>query len=113
MNSNDQLNSKTEIELVSHNLNLTDMQLKEYHNMLAKFIDLVPHLQEINKEEKINKIFCSAQSTNSSSSSSSSSSALESLQNLDINSKSISDLQILESVICRIHDLQSHLQSDS
>lgn len=109
-NENNQLNN-TNIEFVTQQ-NLSDIQLQEYHNILTKFIDLVPHLQEINKEEKINKIFCT-QTNASSSPSSSYSQQLESLQNLDISSKSISDLQILQSVICRIHDLQHDLQSNS
>ncbi len=123
MNENDQIESvsKTGIEFVTQTHNLSDIQLQEYHNILKKFIDLVPNLQEINREEKINKIFCSTQSppqygSGSSSSPTSStnySQQLEGLQNLDINSKSISDLQILQSVISRIHDLQHDLQSDS
>ena len=122
MNENDQIESvsKTGIEFVTQTHNLSDIQLQEYHSILKKFIDLVPNLQEINREEKINKIFCSTQlppqyGTESSVSPTSTnySQQLEDLQNLDINSKSISDLQILQSVISRIHDLQHDLQSDS
>ncbi len=86
-------------------------QLQEY---LIKFIELVPHLQEINKEEKIKKILYSTQlgqKLNDQQPSASYSQQLDSLQNLDISSKSISDLQILQSVLDYIAYLQNKVHN--
>jgi hypothetical protein len=66
-------------------------QLQE---QLSKFIELVPHLKEINSTERIKNIL--ADPTN----------LTQNLENLDINSKGISDLQILQSIMDYIMDLQ-------
>lgn len=84
------------------------IQLEEY---LSKFIDLVPHLKQIDQEEKIKKILFSSQKINDQQQLTYAQ-QIESLQNLDINSKSISDLQILQSVLDYIVDLQNKVVSN-
>jgi len=84
------------------------IQLEEYLN---KFIHLVPHLKQIDQEEKIKKILFSSQILNEQQQLSYAQ-QIESLQNLDINSKSISDLQILQSVLDYIVDLQNKVISN-
>lgn len=103
-------------------------QLEEY---LIKFIELVPNLKEINKEEKINRILFSPdaneesdqtithldqnkkdgqseqQQQNQCHESSNYTQHLENLQNLEISTKTISDLQILQSVLDYIVDLKA------
>lgn len=103
-------------------------QLEEY---LIKFIELVPNLKEINKEEKINRILFSPdaneesdqtithldqnkkdgqseqQHQNQCHESSNYTQHLENLQNLEISTKTISDLQILQSVLDYIVDLKA------
>jgi hypothetical protein len=71
---------------------------RQLHEQLNKFIELVPHLKQINNAERIKDILCSADSPASNIS--------QSLQNLDLNSKNISDLQILQSILDYITDLQ-------
>ncbi len=76
----------------------TKLQLEEY---LIKLIDLVPNLKQ-------------QQQTNNGSSSNADSSStsinyLEQLSNLDLNSKEISDLQILQSVLDYIGDLRAEI----
>lgn len=88
-------------------------QLEKY---LAKLIELVPDLKEIDREEKIRRILFSTATTTTTS-------ANESLddgfQNLDLNAVNnvangkISDLQILQSVLDYIRDLQSKVDLDS
>ena len=68
-------------------------ETSQLQEQLSKFIDLVPHLKQINTEKK-------RTSQNDSVSLS------QNLQNLDLNSKSISDLQILQSILDYITDLQ-------
>lgn len=123
------------------------IQLEEY---FIKFIELVPDLKEIDREEKIKKILHSSGDLKSNyghvifnenngnenddkeeeenavddldssyierngrrrqtaaAAASVLNQQLESLQNLDINSKTISDLQILQSVLDYIRDLKS------
>ncbi len=77
------------------NINEEDRQL---HEQLNKFIELVPHLKQINNTDKIKDILCSSGSPSSSLS--------QGLQSLDLSSKSISDLQILQSILDYITDLQ-------
>lgn len=79
---------------------------------LAKLIELVPDLKEIDRGEKIRRIlFSSKHDTTEESvceSEGNTSSALDGFENLDLNAaKSISDLQILQSVLDYIRDLQS------
>ena len=69
---------------------------------LSKFIELVPHLKQINN--KNNNILCSSSSADSGSSS-----ITQGLHNLELTSKSSSapsDLQILQSILDYITDLQ-------
>ena len=112
----------------------------QLHEYLLKFVQLVPHLQEINREEKIHSILSSSAAAANATASSSSPSAslaslnrqyassllsptsspvahanslpyaqqLDGLQNLNLNSAtSISDLQVLQSVLDYIADLKS------
>lgn len=70
----------------------------QLHEQLSKFIELVPHLKEINSEERIKNILCTAATDPAS--------LTQNLESLDINSKGISDLQILQSIMDYIMDLQ-------
>lgn len=83
--------------------NLDEMnQMNEY---LVKFISLVPNLKQIDQEEKIDKILYSSEH------SANLMQQIEDLQNLDLNSsKTISDLQILQSVLDYIVDLKSKVE---
>lgn len=77
-------------------------QLNEY---LVKFISLVPNLKQIDQEEKIDRILYSSDN------SANLMQQIEDLQNLDLNtSKTISDLQILQSVLDYIVDLKSKVE---
>ena len=77
-----------------------NIELQEY---LVKLIELVPHLQE----ENIKKISYSDKGANEQQTLQATyCQQLENLQNLDISSKSISDLQILQSVLDYIVYLQ-------
>ena len=96
---NDQIGSK--IEFVSHQQqqSLNDLQLEEYQKILTKLAQMTQ--------------FNVSQSSSTSTNNSNYTQLIESLQNFDINNKNITDLQILQSVISRIHDLQTDLQSNS
>lgn len=77
-------------------------ELNQMNEYLIKFISLVPNLKQIDQEEKIDKILYSSQN------SANLMQQIEDLQNLDLNSsKTISDLQILQSVLDYIVDLKS------
>lgn len=83
----------------------------QLENYLAKLIELVPDLKEIDREEKIKRILHSTSQTDAAATISQ---QLEGFQNLDLNSaKTISDLQILQSVLDYIRDLQSKIDLDS
>lgn len=77
---------------------------------LAQLIELVPDLKEIDREEKVRRILFSSNSPDESDANTSTS-ALDGFENLDLNNaaKSISDLQILQSVLDYIRDLKSKI----
>lgn len=90
-----------------------DEDYNQLHPYLVKFIELVPGLKEIDRIEKIETIL---QHTNTNSGSIGQ--QLESFQNLDLNeggsggdtvtrTTTLSDLQILQSVLDYIRDLKS------
>lgn len=79
------------ISVETENFNIDETS--QLHEQLSKFIDLVPHLKQINTETKRTSQNDTVNLN-------------QNLQNLDINSKSISDLQILQSILDYITDLQ-------
>ena len=89
----------------------------ELHEYLNKFIELVPNLKELNQQEKIKKILCSIQLQNCNSQlqalpqqEQSLHQQLDSLKNLEISPvSSITDLQILQSVLDYILELKCFL----
>jgi hypothetical protein len=86
------------LSLEGDNFEVCSEDDRQLHEQLNKFIELVPHLKQINNAERIKDILCSADSP--------ASNINQSLQNLDLNSKNISDLQILQSILDYITDLQ-------
>ncbi|CAF0973907.1 unnamed protein product [Brachionus calyciflorus] len=85
----------------------TEAEFDQMNEYLIKFISLVPNLKQIDQEEKIDKISYSSDVDNSANLIT----QIENLQNLNLNnSKTISDLQILQSVLDYIVDLKSKVE---
>ena len=101
------LNYSTECAALNESQQFSMDESSQLQEQLIKFIELVPNLKNLNKEEKIKSILCSA--TQQLNAPESTSSLTQSLQNLEINSKSISDLQILQSILDYIGDLQERV----
>lgn len=93
-----------------------DQSLEEFAPQLERYleqlIELVPDLKEIDRKERLRHVLmatATATGQNVDSTTTSGTSNLDNgFQNLDLNAaKKISDLQILQSVLDYIHDLQS------
>jgi hypothetical protein len=107
----DTLNYSTECAALNVSLESQQFSIDETSQLqeqLVKFIELVPNLKQINKEERIKHILNSATQRNDLADANNGlTQSLEStLQNLELNSKGISDLQILQSILDYINDLQ-------
>ena len=109
MQTNDDSQPKTtnadQASNLDHSQADDSQQLQEY---LAKFIQLIPDLKQKDREEKIGKIINSARSQAPGSQAQSLLQQIDNLQNLNI-SESISDLDILESVMAYIAELQKEV----
>ncbi len=114
VNKNQQQN-----ENININNNYSNDEMKELCKYLNKFIELVPNLKQMDRQDKIKKILCSIQLNQANDQPQhhhhhhqpvNYQNHLDSLENLEITpSKSISDLQILQSVLDYILELKDCL----
>jgi hypothetical protein len=123
MNISELENKENEIDCVdsSSNNNNQEETLRQLNEYLNKFIEMVPNLKQIDQREKVKRILFSIQTSskrnddNNSVNNINDQDQLDSFKNLEITpstkSSSLSELQILQSVLdyilelkCSLHD---------